>query len=113
MNEREIPLTPQQLSALQEIRQRLHAEFNIAGLTLYGSAARGEADDESDIDLLVLTATPLTRLERHRITDIVFHVNLERGTNFSTLVVDLRTWQRGPVSVLPIRRFVDSEGIPV
>ena len=113
MDEKELSLTPSQVSALQEIRQRLRAKFNIAALTLYGSAARGETDDESDIDLLVLTVEPLSRLERHRITDIVFHVNLEHGTNFSTLVVDARSWQVGPLSVLPIRGFVDSEGIPV
>lgn len=103
----------QQMAALQEIQRRLHAELDIVRLILYGSAARGEACAESDIDLLILTATPLPRPERHRITDIVFQVNLEYGTNFSTLVVDLRSWQEGPVSVLPIRESVDREGIPL
>jgi len=45
-------------------------------LILYGSAARGQTDDESDIDLLVITAQPLSRLRRHEITDIVFEINL-------------------------------------
>lgn len=114
MNARQkIRLTPKEICALDEIRQKLRAQFGIAGLVLYGSAARGQADEESDVDLLVLTSSPLTRTERHRITDIVFHANLEHGTNFSTLVVDIQTWRRGYVSVLPIHEQVEREGIPV
>lgn len=108
-----LPLTTTEIIALGEIRQRLRTRFAIVGLVLYGSAVRGEADDESDIDLLVLTAVPLARPERHRITDIVFQVNLEYGTNFSTLVVDHQAWQTGAISVLPIHEEVLREGIAV
>ena len=62
---------------LEELKQRLNSQFDyIEHLILYGSAARGESDDESDIDLLVITAQPLSRLRRHEITDIVFEINL-------------------------------------
>jgi predicted nucleotidyltransferase len=108
-----LPLAPNQKLALDEIRRRLLTEFPVAGLILYGSAVRGELDQESDIDLLVLTTRGLSRRERHRITDVVFEVNLERGTNFSTLVVDLEAWQTGQVSLLPIHEEVLREGIAV
>jgi hypothetical protein len=54
--------------------------------------ARGEADEESDSDLLV-TLTKLTRFERHEITDSVFEINLKYDTNFSTLVIDNESWK--------------------
>lgn len=84
----DIALTPIQCQALDELRRRLFDKFDIENLILYGSVARGKADEESDLDLLILTAQPLTRLVRHEITDLVFEVNLGYGTNFSTLVVD-------------------------
>jgi len=109
----DIPITPEQLAALREIKQRLLETFEIKAIVLYGSFARGQADDESDIDLLVVTARPLTRFERHEITDIVFEVNLRHDTNFSTLVVDVESWETGIASVLPIRDEIIRDGIQI
>lgn len=106
-----ILLTPNQTHALEEIKQRLLSQINIESLILFGSVTRGEIDDESDIDLLVLTAKSFTRYERHKITDIVFEINLHYDTNFSTLVVDRDSWETGAISVLPIHDFILNEGI--
>jgi predicted nucleotidyltransferase len=80
---------------------------------LFGSLARGQADEESDVDLLVVTARRLTRWERHEITNVVFEVNLRYDTNFSTLVVDAESWETGIVSVLPIRDEIRRDGVQV
>ena len=88
-------ITPNQYQALGELRRRLFDRFDIEALILYGSVARGEADEESDLDLLIATARPFPRPARHEITDMVFQVNLLYGTNFTTLVVDRRSWEAG------------------
>lgn len=72
----DIPITPNEIRALSEIKRRLLEHFDIEDILLYGSAARGQADEESDVDLLIVTSKSLTRFERHEITDIVFEVNL-------------------------------------
>ncbi len=107
----DIALTPDQRQALDDLRRRLLDEFDIDTLILYGSAARNEGDEESDLDLLVVTAKPMTRLSRHKITDVVFEVNLNYGTNFSTLVVDRNSWESGAISVLPLRAEILRDGI--
>ena len=107
----DISVTSEQIKALKDLKRRLFGEFNIEELVLFGSVARNEFDDESDIDLLVLTARPLTRFERHQITDIVFEINLQYRTNFSTLVLDRESWQAGPISVLPLRDEIVKDGI--
>lgn len=109
----DISLSPNQLQALEQVRRRLLYDFDVEAILLYGSVARGETDEESDLDLLVLTTKPLTRTARHRMTDAVFEVNLHHGTNFSTLVVDRSSWEAGPVSVLPIRGEILKDGIPL
>jgi predicted nucleotidyltransferase len=109
----DITLAPNQYQALDELRRRLFDEFDVEAMILYGSVARGEADEESDLDLLIVTAQPLTRLRRHEITDVVFEVNLRYGTNFSTLVVDRNSWEGGAISVLPLRDEILKEGIPL
>lgn len=108
---KKIALTSNQRQALNELRRRLLEEFEIENLVLYGSVARGEADEESDIDILVITKYAMTRPERHEITDVVFEINLEHDTNFSTLVVDRSSWEAGPIRVLPIHEEIEKEGI--
>ncbi len=109
----EISLTKVQRQALADLANRLHSRFDVAQLILFGSVARNETNEESDIDLLILTSHPLDRIKRHEITDLVCEINLEYDTNFSALVVDQKNWENGPVSVLPLRQAVREEGIPV
>ena len=100
--------------ALQELKRRLIDQFPfIEELILFGSVVRGEADEESDVDLLVLTNRKLDRSRRHEITGVVFKVNLEYDTNFSALVADRENWDSGVVSVLPIHTEIEQHGVPV
>lgn len=107
-----IPITPKQLEALSEIKRKLLEMFDIKAFVLYGSVARGQADEESDVDLLIVTSKPFTRFERHEITNVVFDVNLQYDINFSTLVVDLASWE-GIISVLPVWDEIIRDGIQV
>lgn len=106
MKKNKLHLASNQRQALNELKFKLVHEFDIESLALYGSAARGEASEESDLDLLILTKHPLTRLARHKITDLAFEINLHYGTNFSTVVVDRDAWKTGAFSVIPFREEV-------
>jgi uncharacterized protein len=108
-----IHLTPFQVQGLTELLRKLYDQFHVVSVILYGSVARGETDEESDIDLLILTAEPLSGLARYDITDVVFDVNLRYGTNFSTLVLDQYAWETGAVAVLPLKESILQDGIPL
>ena len=101
-----------QPKALAEIKNRVRKMFTIEYFELFGSAVRNELDEESDIDLLVVTNRELDRTEKHKIIDEVFKVNLEYETNFSTLIISKELWH-GKYSVLPIHQEVEKEGIRV
>lgn len=100
--------------ALADLRARLSNELPyVEDVILFGSAAGGTADAESDIDLLVLTAYALDNWTRHDITDIITDINDEYETNFSSLVVDQENWHTGLISVLPIKTEISKDGIAV
>jgi predicted nucleotidyltransferase len=107
----DIDLSPSQSEALDQIQQGLLENFSIEAIVLYGSVARGEADEESDIDLLIITTHALERHERHRITELIFETNLRHETNFSSLVADRASWESGLYSVLPIRQNIERDGV--
>ena len=104
-------LTQNQAQALIEIKNQIKEKFKIENIILYGSIVRGDFDEESDIDLLIITVDVLPRRVRHEITDIVFDVNLKYETNYSTLVVDGSSWKSGPYCILPIHDEIEREGI--
>jgi len=109
----EAKLNSVESEALHEIKDRVAADFPVVDFILYGSAVRGETDEESDLDLMIVVSEPISRYRRHEITDIVFEVNLRFETNFSTLVVDQATWETGMISILPIRNEILKNGVPV
>lgn len=104
-------LSSVQYNALQELKGLIIKRFEVVQLILFGSAVRGEADDESDLDLLVITKKPYPRMERHGITNLVFEINLKYGTNISSTVIDQNSWEKGVFSVLPIKQEIQREGI--
>ncbi len=111
MKKKDGKFTKIQRDAFEELRRLLTENFKIEAIVLFGSFARRKADAESDVDLLVLTKKPMPRLMRHEITDLVFDVNLKYGTNFSTLVLDKHSWDKGVYSVLPIKEEILKEGV--
>ena len=96
--------------ALSSLKESLIATYPVVRLVLFGSAARGEMDEESDVDVLVLTEKPLTWKERDAIYARVFKINLHYDSNISVLVVDLHNWEEGLISVMPIREEVQRQG---
>lgn len=97
--------------ALQTVRDRITAEFGVDRIVVFGSAARGDLNEESDVDLLVvLTERPDLRTRDH-ITCLILDVNLEYDTNLSELIVDRETWDYGLGSVLPIHQEIAEEGV--
>ena len=97
-------------TALSQLKAKLSSAYPLARLVLFGSAVRGEMDEESDVDVLVLTSRPLKSAERNTLYDEVFAINLRYDTNLSVLVTDLHNWEAGPLSVMPIREEVEKEG---
>jgi predicted nucleotidyltransferase len=96
-------------SALGAFRARLDVRFGerLARVVLFGSRARGEGHEESDLDVLVLVRG-LTREERRAAIDDAGEVEMATGLIVSALVRDAETWGRADG---PLARAVEREGI--
>jgi predicted nucleotidyltransferase len=106
-------LTPKEKQAIQEACLILNKKFPIAKIILFGSKARGNADSESDIDLLILTDGKMNCNERYKITDELFEVNLKYDVCISAVVLSQDEWDNGLYTVLPIHQEILEDGILV
>jgi predicted nucleotidyltransferase len=103
---------PQQLwKALQEAQRRIFAEFAADRIVLFGSVVRGEADEESDVDLLIVLKEPPDHQMRNRISRLILDINLEYDTNLSGLAVEQMAWDEGLLTALPIHEEIEKEGL--
>ena len=89
----------------------LRKDFPVTRVVLYGSKAKGTDDEESHIDLLVLTPRDSSWQERDTITDALFDVELAHDVVISTLVVPVHEWSAGRYTVLPIHDEVERFGV--
>jgi predicted nucleotidyltransferase len=107
----DLPLPAALRAAIQAVRDRLMAECSVERLMLFGSVVRGDADAESDADLLVVLTEPPTAQVRDHITSLILDINLAYDTNLSELIVDRQTWDTGQPTALPIHAKIEEEGI--
>ncbi|NPV06808.1 MAG: nucleotidyltransferase domain-containing protein [Anaerolineae bacterium] len=96
---------------LRELRRRLQEALGPSvRITLFGSYARGEATEGSDVDVLAV----VPRLDKHTmdtILSIAWEVGFEAGLVFS--LIPVAEDELGPLSESPFMRSVEREGIPL
>ena len=104
-------LTENQNIALQSIKNELEKKFVLSRMIIFGSTARGEADEESDLDVLILLNQAISHKQKHEIYSMVTHVNLEYDVNINLLIIDKKQWESKRFSALPLRFEVETDGV--
>jgi predicted nucleotidyltransferase len=82
-----------------------------ATLILYGSAARGERDPESDYDVLILLNSPLSKELDEELDTAIYALELDREAVLSTFLVTQKQWNQPRVVGSPYRRNVEREAV--
>lgn len=82
-------------------------------LILFGSRARGEADPDSDLDVLVVLDNQLTDSGRELISDCAWEAGFEHGIVVVPIVFARREWEEGPERYSLLSQAIQTEGIPI
>jgi predicted nucleotidyltransferase len=97
-------------TALQRLRAALEERFGarLTSLVLFGSRARGEGNEASDLDVLV-TIRNLTRDERRDVLDLADDVERAFGLRVEPLVRDVDPRALGAA----LAREIARDGVPL
>lgn len=95
-----------------EFRSRLEAVMPILDLRVFGSRVRGDAQEDSDLDVFIKVAD-LDRSLREKIHDLAWEVGFEHDRVISTFVVTEMQMQMGAVGASPLLSKVLVEGVVV
>jgi predicted nucleotidyltransferase len=102
-------LSPAEEDVLARFRARLVDLFGprLGRVVLFGSRARGEGHEDSDLDVLV-TIRSLVPADRRDVLDIAFDLELDARIVLSPLVREHASWSFDS----PLGREIARDGIP-
>jgi uncharacterized protein len=112
-NFNDLSLKDNEKKALLELKKILFNNFSVSEIILYGSKARGDFDEESDIDILIVLNNKVDDTIREKIFSLSFKIEIKYDIIFGILVEHKDFWTSPLAETMPIHGNVNLEGVPV
>lgn len=86
--------------------------LHLKKVILYGSYARGDEHEDSDIDIMILLDIPDVDIKeyRHRLTDVTFDYNMDNDLEIMPIVKNVDHFNKW-VQNYPFYANIDKEGV--
>jgi uncharacterized protein len=100
------------LKVARELKKRLSEIVQLVDFRVFGSRARGEADEYSDMDVFIEVESLNDELKR-KIRDVVWEVGFESSIYISPLIFTRYEIEDSPLKASPIVENINREGLRV
>ncbi|MCG6535133.1 MAG: nucleotidyltransferase domain-containing protein [Syntrophales bacterium LBB04] len=98
--------------AIQELKQGLVHRFGTdVELRIFGSVARGDYREHSDIDILVVLPVKVDNAVEEQVFDMAYDIELEYGLVIGTIVYSRDFWYSDRAAVMPLYKNIQREGL--
>ena len=103
-------LLKREREAVESAIKILKKQYPVAKVILFGSKARGDGDERSDIDLLLITSHSLHWKEEKAIIGVLFDIGMKYDVIFSPLFASADEWEGGIFREFPLYQEVIRDG---
>lgn len=109
-----INLSKEEKNILQELKKEIHrlAGDSLEGVFLYGSKARGDFDDQSDIDIIIIVQG-LSRELKDKMLAKIADLELEYLTPLSIIVISKEDFDNLKKKERRLALDIEKEGISI
>lgn len=106
------PMNPRDYRIASELKRRLAEAVEMIDFKVFGSKARGDDDEFSDLDVFIEVAL-LDRKTKDAISEIAWEIGLENSIVISPLVFSVDETENSPLRASPILLNIKEEGVRV
>ena len=104
-------LDKKEIDAIYKLKNKLLKSFPGVELVLFGSKARGDFMDFSDIDILILVDKEVDYELKDKIMEIAYDIELENDIVFEFIIENKESWRSSRYRVMPLYQNVEREGV--
>ena len=101
------------IQIVNKLKSRLQNKVNLHQVILFGSRARGDAEPDSDMDLLVILNEPVSRQSRKIVSDNAWEIGFDAGVVVVPVVVNRSNWENGPDKLSLLAMTIREEGMRI
>ncbi len=99
-------------TAVVKLKEILEKKFAVIDFCVYGSKARGDVSEDSDVDVMIEIEESSPKIESE-IDDVVYEVNLDNDCLISTVIFGRKELEEGPCGESPLYRMIRKEGLRI
>ncbi|MCL4456762.1 MAG: nucleotidyltransferase domain-containing protein [Nitrospirae bacterium] len=96
----------------KQLKERLSGIVRLIDFKVFGSRARGDEDEYSDMDVFIEVES-LDRELKKKIRDIIWEVGFDNSIYISPLILTRYELEDSPLRSSPIVRNINEEGVKV
>jgi len=98
---------------LNKFKSLLLERLPVYKVILFGSRARGDADPDSDMDVLVVLSDSYTETVREQVSECAWEAGIEHGIVVVPVVYSREEWENGPERRSLLAEAVKMDGITI
>ena len=102
-------LTERDRELLTEVKKVVQSRLPGANVLLYGSVARGDRQEDSDYDVLVVTTGPLASVIEDEVDDSIYDLQLQHGVLIVATYRAQTDWDANPQ--MPFYQQIEQDAI--
>ena len=99
------------MELLQKCKEAIEDVVSDAEVVLYGSRARGDAREDSDYDILVLTDEPASMSMEEKLVESLLPMELDSGKVLTIITYNRQQWDTPLYRAMPLHKNIDREGV--